>query len=141
MDRLQPTPWPYVTWDLNVQLCYWPVYASNRLHLGESLLDTLDRNRQAMIENVRPVEWQDDSAILPISTALDLIEPAIDGDVDIIDEEGNNLDYEMSAGAYEIDVDEGEAVTLYAGDEPPSVDVSHVSSPGDGRSSFAFPVK
>lgn len=71
---IQPTPWPYITWDLNVQLCYWPVCASNRLELGESLINTLHKNRQNLIENVRPVEWQADSAYIPVTTAQDLID-------------------------------------------------------------------
>lgn len=70
---IQPTPWPYITWDLNVQLCYWPVCASNRLELGRSLVDVLRENQQNLIENVRPVEWQADSAYIPVATAQDLI--------------------------------------------------------------------
>jgi len=74
------TPWPYITWDLNVQLCYWPAVASNRLELGRSLVETLSRNRSALIDNVRPPEWASDSAYLPIATAQDLIGPR-DGDM------------------------------------------------------------
>ena len=36
------TPWPGVWWNLNVQLTYWPVYAANRLALGESMLAIVD---------------------------------------------------------------------------------------------------
>jgi alpha-L-fucosidase 2 len=75
-----PTPWPYITWDLNAQLCYWPVVTSNRLDLGRSLIETLSRNRQALIGNVRPEAWQADSAYLPIATAQDLI-GSRDGDM------------------------------------------------------------
>lgn len=85
---IQPTPWPYITWDLNVQLCYWPVCASNRLELGQSLVDTLHENRQNLIENVRPVEWQADSAYIPVVSAQDLIEPR-DGDMRYYDCVGN----------------------------------------------------
>ena len=74
----QPTPWPYITPDLNIQLCYWPVYASNRLELGESLLDSLREHLPALVENVRPVEWQEDSAFLHITTAQDLVGPRDD---------------------------------------------------------------
>lgn len=72
---IQPTPWPYITWDLNVQLCYWPTYASNRLHLAESLINTLHRNKQNLINNVRPKEWQKDSVYIPVASAQDLIAP------------------------------------------------------------------
>ncbi len=74
----QPTPWPYITTDLNIQLCYWPVCASNRLELGESLVRGLHNHRDALIENVRPVEWQSDSAYLHITCAQDLIGPRDD---------------------------------------------------------------
>ena len=72
---LQPTPWPYITWDLNVQLCYWPVCASNHLDIGQSLLNTLWKNRENMRGNVRPTSWQKDSSYLPVTTAQDLIAP------------------------------------------------------------------
>ena len=85
---IQSTPWPYITWDLNVQLCYWPVCASGRFELGMSLINTLYDNRQALIENVRPVEWQDDSALLPICTAQDLREPR-NGDMRYFDAVGD----------------------------------------------------
>jgi hypothetical protein len=34
--------WPGLWWNLNVQLTYWPVYAGNRLELGENYLDVVD---------------------------------------------------------------------------------------------------
>jgi len=71
----QPTPWPYITWDLNVQLAYWPVYASNRLHLGESLVDALHLRRAVLARNVQPQAWCSDSAYLSVTTAQDLVEP------------------------------------------------------------------
>ena len=74
----QPTPWPYITTDLYLQLCYWPVCGSNRLELGQSLVQGLKQNRQTLIENVRPVEWQEDSAYLNITCAQDLIGPRDD---------------------------------------------------------------
>jgi len=77
---IQPTPWPYITTDLNVQLCYWPAYPANRLHLGESLINTFHKNRQNLIDNVRPKKWQVDSAYLATTCAQDLIEPR-DGDM------------------------------------------------------------
>jgi hypothetical protein len=40
--------WPYATWNLNVQLTYWPAYASNHLDLGRSLTEYVDRHFDAM---------------------------------------------------------------------------------------------
>ncbi len=36
------TQWPGVWWNLNIQLTYWPVYAGNRLEIGENYLDLVD---------------------------------------------------------------------------------------------------
>jgi hypothetical protein len=92
MDTAGPwnmtTPWPYITHDLNVQLCYWPVVTANRLELGKSLIDNLSRKQQVLVENVRPVEWQSDSAYLSVTSAQDLIEPR-DGDKRYYDCVGN----------------------------------------------------
>jgi alpha-L-fucosidase 2 len=48
----QRTPWPGMWWNLNIQLSYWPVYASNRLALGESMLGIVDRNQDNLRNNV-----------------------------------------------------------------------------------------
>jgi hypothetical protein len=50
----QRTPWPGVWWNLNIQLTYWPVYAANRLALGESMLNIVDRNQEHLRNNVTP---------------------------------------------------------------------------------------
>ena len=65
-------PWPYSTHDFNTQTAHFPVYTANRLHLGEALVESLHRNRENLIDNVVPAEWQDDSALLPLATAYDL---------------------------------------------------------------------
>ncbi|CAZ94336.1 glycosyl hydrolase family 95 catalytic domain-containing protein [Zobellia galactanivorans] len=52
---LEKTAWPYATWNLNVQLTYWPVYTSNRLPLGESLLNALWDNRENLRNNLPEV--------------------------------------------------------------------------------------
>ncbi|MBE1560296.1 glycosyl hydrolase family 95 catalytic domain-containing protein [Nonomuraea africana] len=57
---LEPTPWPAVWWNLNVQLEYWPIYGSNHLEL-DSLTTTLDQNRRQLIDNV-PAAYRHDSA-------------------------------------------------------------------------------
>ena len=85
---IQPTPWPYITWDLNVQLCYWPVCASGRVELGNSLVDALYKNQQALIDNVRPEEWQHDSAMVAVVSSHDLREPR-NGDMRYYDCVGN----------------------------------------------------
>jgi hypothetical protein len=57
---LEPTPWPAVWWNLNVQLEYWLIHGSNHLEL-DSLTTTLDRNRDQLVANV-PAEYRADSA-------------------------------------------------------------------------------
>lgn len=69
---LQKTPWPGAWWNLNVQLSYSPLYASNRLELAESLGRTLDRNFQNLINNVEP-EYRKDSAGIGRVTTQDCI--------------------------------------------------------------------
>ena len=56
------TPWPRIWWNLNIQLTYWPVYAANRLGIGESLVRMIDNGRQNLIGNVPNEEWRKDSA-------------------------------------------------------------------------------
>lgn len=65
-------PWPYSTHDFNTQTVHFPVYSANRLHLGEALVNALKRNKDNLINNVVPVEWQDDSALLNLATAFDM---------------------------------------------------------------------
>lgn len=64
---LQATPWPGAWWNLNVQLSYWPTYASNRHHLSKSLERTLYGNVKTLINNV-PQEYRSDSAGMPRAT-------------------------------------------------------------------------
>lgn len=52
---------PAIAWDLHVQLGYSPVYAANRLELGESLCRLLDGGLSNLIRNV-PEKYQADSA-------------------------------------------------------------------------------
>src|SRR5439155_1660719 len=42
------TPWPKIWWNLNIQLTYWSVLASNRLELGESLCRMTDNGKPAV---------------------------------------------------------------------------------------------
>jgi len=67
--------WPFVTWDLNVQLCYWPHNTANRMHIGMSLINTLNKYKDNLIDNVRPVEWQKDSICIGVNSGLDCHQP------------------------------------------------------------------
>lgn len=66
------TPWPRIWWNLNIQLTYWPVYAANRLDLGESLTRLLDSNLTNLINNV-PSQWRHDSAAIGRSASYDCV--------------------------------------------------------------------
>lgn len=68
----QGQSWPYFTADWNMQSAHWPVYTANRLDQGRELVDRLHRHQRTLIENVRPVEWQSDSAYLALAVAGDL---------------------------------------------------------------------
>jgi alpha-L-fucosidase 2 len=68
----QGKSWPYFTTDWNIQSAHWPVYAANRLEQGQALVDRLHEQRGELIKAVRPLEWQRDSAYLPIAVAWDM---------------------------------------------------------------------
>jgi hypothetical protein len=67
---LQPTPWPGVWWNLNVQLTYWPTYASNRTELGSSLGKALYSNMENLIRTV-PEPYRYNSAAVAGATGQD----------------------------------------------------------------------
>ncbi|MDF2963687.1 MAG: hypothetical protein K0S39_5422 [Paenibacillus sp.] len=71
---LAPTPWPGVWFNMNVQMSYSPVYTSNRLEIGESLVRAFCDNFDHLINNV-PEPYRKDSAGLPRSCSYDLINP------------------------------------------------------------------
>src|SRR5437588_709183 len=68
------TPWPAIWWNLNVQLTYSPLFRANRLDLAESLFLNLDRNRQALIDNV-PERLRGEAAAIGRSSGPDLVRP------------------------------------------------------------------
>ncbi len=72
---LQGGSWPYTTNDHNTQVAHWPVYTANRLELGKELVNSLHKNMNNLINSVRPVEWQSDSAFLHVTTAHDFYGP------------------------------------------------------------------
>jgi hypothetical protein len=57
LDVLGPfhrtTQWPGLWWNLNVQLSYWPVYAGNRLDMGKTLTDLLDKRFEGIFSSFR----------------------------------------------------------------------------------------
>jgi len=56
------TFWPMVWGDLNVELQYWTHLTANRLSLGESLPNNLDKYADNLAKNV-PDRWKDSAAI------------------------------------------------------------------------------
>lgn len=71
---LEPTPWPYSTWNLNVQLSYWPLYTSNRLDISRSLTNTLWKYRDNLRKNL-PLEYQHDSYAIGRASSSQLEAP------------------------------------------------------------------
>jgi alpha-L-fucosidase 2 len=65
---LQPTPWPAIWWNLNVQLEYWLIHGSNHLEL-DAVTHTLDRNRANLIDAVAE-PLRADSAAVPRTTDM-----------------------------------------------------------------------
>jgi hypothetical protein len=87
---LQPTSWPYITWNLNTQISYWALQPANRLDLAESLFKILDREIKTLHANVRPLALQSDAAVLGHCSQQDLVAP-LDADVRYEKEWGNLL--------------------------------------------------
>lgn len=56
------TFWPMVWGDLNVQLQYWTHLTANRMSIGESLANNLDKYAANLTKNV-PERWEDSAAI------------------------------------------------------------------------------
>ena len=67
--------WCYITTDYNIQTALWAVYAANRLEQGGELIEMLHRGAEKLCRNVRPVEWQSDSAYMSLASEPDLIGP------------------------------------------------------------------
>lgn len=57
---LTETPWPNAWWNLNVELTYWPLNASNRLHLAGSLENALYNNTDQLRKNL-PEAYRNDA--------------------------------------------------------------------------------
>jgi alpha-L-fucosidase 2 len=87
---LQPTNWPYITWNLNTQISYWALQPANRLKLADSLFRSLDAHPRVMSQNVAGFTTGDDLAALGHCSQQDLLAP-FDADVRFEREWGNLL--------------------------------------------------
>lgn len=74
---LTSTPWPGLWFNMNVQMSYSPIYTANRLHLGMSLIRSLEGHQDQLIRNV-PEAYRADSAGLGRSSSYDLDSPVTD---------------------------------------------------------------
>ncbi|MGW8821804.1 glycosyl hydrolase family 95 catalytic domain-containing protein [Paenibacillus lautus] len=74
---LTSTPWPGLWFNMNVQMSYSPIYTANRLHLGMSLIRSLQEHQEQLIRNV-PEAYRKDSAGLGRSSSYDLHSPVTD---------------------------------------------------------------
>ena len=63
--------WPRIWWNLNIQIAYSPVYAANRLELGESFTRFIDSRRQAFVRNAKTIYGFDDCATTPHTSSYD----------------------------------------------------------------------
>ena len=70
-----PSKWADSHWDFNIPYCYYPLPTANRVEMGQSLIRQFNKFQGNLIKNVRPVEWQEDSAYLPVCTGTDLYQP------------------------------------------------------------------
>lgn len=89
-----PSPWTFLTWDLNVQLSYWPTATSNHADIGAGLVDWLWDHRQGLIDNEADPAWRADSARAPLNTGYDLYQPK-EADERILDNAEANLTWAM----------------------------------------------
>lgn len=67
------TPWAMIWWNLNIQLTYWIQLTSNRLELGDSLIELIDACAPALSNNAR--EFSGDSAAVSRATGYDCVGP------------------------------------------------------------------
>ncbi|WP_394825454.1 glycosyl hydrolase family 95 catalytic domain-containing protein [Pendulispora albinea] len=68
---LEKTPWPGVWWNLNVQLEYWLIDATNHREL-DSLTASLDRYRENLVSNL-PEDYRGDSVGMARTSQEDLV--------------------------------------------------------------------
>jgi len=70
-----PTPWPAIWWNLNVQLTYSPLFTANRAEMSEPLWKALEDHKQSLIDNVDVKEWRKDASALGRSSSYNLVSP------------------------------------------------------------------
>jgi alpha-L-fucosidase 2 len=87
---LQPTSWPYITWNLNTQIAYWALQPANRCELAEGVFRTLDSHFATLRENAGMFSSQRDVAALGHCSQQDLSAP-FEADVRYEREWGNLL--------------------------------------------------
>lgn len=68
------TPWPAYWFNLNIQLTYSSLYASNRLNIASSLTKIIDVNQENLIKNV-PKQYQTDAAAIARAGGADFVSP------------------------------------------------------------------
>ena len=72
VDLLGPwyrnTGWPRIWWNLNIETLYLPVYIGNRLELGESFVNFIDKKRENFFRNGKEIWKFDDCATVPHTT-------------------------------------------------------------------------
>ena len=88
------TPWPAIWWNLNTQLAYSSVFASNHLELGRSLFDAFYDNQNTLIKNV-PVQWQYDAAAVNRISSYDLHSPILKDEIENGKFEPGNLTWAL----------------------------------------------
>ncbi|WP_158839604.1 glycosyl hydrolase family 95 catalytic domain-containing protein [Saccharothrix deserti] len=71
---LEPTPWPAVWWNLNVQLQYWMIHGSNHPEL-DAVTRSLHQFRANLVEEVDE-RYRADSAGIPRTTDMTLLNGA-----------------------------------------------------------------
>ncbi|MDO4856516.1 MAG: alpha-L-fucosidase [Thermoguttaceae bacterium] len=68
-----PTVWAKIWWNLNIQICYLPVYTANHCELGESFTRLIDDKRANLAANAKLLYGIDDGATLNHTTDNDCI--------------------------------------------------------------------
>ena len=87
---LQPTNWPYITWNLNTQITYWALQPSNRLALANGLFSALDKYLPRLQQNAESSQPRSRVAFLGHCSQQDLRAPLM-ADVRFEKEWGNLL--------------------------------------------------
>jgi len=88
------TPWPAIWWNLNTQLAYSSIFASNHLELGRSLFDAFYNNQNTLIKNA-PVKWQYDAAAVNRISSYDLHSPVLNDEIENGKFEPGNLTWAL----------------------------------------------